>query len=92
MSHCVAFTARNEMLRAVIIREVSAVVFSKDKMFKDPGSLAAACGRRLWEIRQAEACYCVVADQAEGFFRHSLFLVSILIQFVFKQRWYFSLC
>lgn len=52
----------------MIIRKVSAVVFSKDEVFKHPGSLAAAHGRRLWEIRQAEACYCVVADEAEGFF------------------------
>lgn len=70
MCHCVAFVVRNEMLQAVIIRKVSAVVFSKDEMFKDPGSPAAACIRCLWEIRQAEACYCVVADEAEGFFSH----------------------
>ncbi len=41
-------------------------------MFKDPGSLAAACRSRLWEISQAEACYCVVADEGEGFFQPPL--------------------
>lgn len=73
MRQCVAFVVRNEMLQAVIIRKVSAVVFSKDEMFKDPGSTAAACNRCLGEIRQAEAYYCVVADEAEGFFNHHLF-------------------
>lgn len=84
MHHCVAFAVRNEMLQAVIIRKVSAVVFSKDEMFKDPGSLAAACNRCLWKIRQAEACYCVVADEAEGFFSHHLLMFFILIQLIFS--------
>lgn len=81
MRYCVAFVVRNEMLQAMIIRKVSAVIFSKDEMFKDPGSLAAACRSRLWEIRQAKACYCVVADEGEGFSEHPLF--SILIQLIF---------
>lgn len=76
MSYCVAFVVQNEMLQAMIIRKVSAVIFSKDEMFKDPGSLVAACQRRLWEIRQAEACYCVVADEAESFFSATPYFCS----------------
>jgi len=71
------------MLQAVIIRKVSAVVFSKDEMFKEPGSLTAACNRCLWKIRQAEACYFVVANEAEGFFSHYLLLFFIVIQLIF---------
>lgn len=83
------------MLQAMIIRKVSAVIFSKDEMFKDPGSLAAACWSRLWEIRQAEACYCVVADEAEGFFQPplaSVLHINSVNLFVSKQGWSFSLC
>lgn len=60
-------------------------------MFKDPGSLAAACGQRLWEIKQAEACFCVVDDEAEYFFFSAtssvLHINSVnLFNIVSKQR------